>query len=207
MKAPLTGSFNEMVDAFARIVAKNPVLAEKHGWPRNRTDQEDWLDQREAQRMVAHGWFTFVDIEEGAPSSIPKARRPSFGDVAVGGVKLVAEWLGNDKRPVPIELAESRAAVCAVCPKNEPGDWKQYFTKPAAEKIKFLLGVKHDLDLKTSRDKDLSICSACDCVLSLKVFTPFEIILNNTKEDVWNSLDSRCWILKEREASRLVPKT
>ena len=199
MREPVSGSFREVVDFFAKLVLKNPGLAQKNNWPTDRASQENFVDEREAARMIAHGWFDFVEIEAAPFSVNPQKKTSLWRSVAgkVSGSTALTDWLGQGGKPVEKELAEKRASICATCPKNDGGDWKSYFSTPVANQIRGLLGVKHDMELSTSYDAQLTVCSACDCNLQLKVWSPADIIAPHTSEAVWNKLDKRCWLFSE----------
>lgn len=112
---------------------------------------------------------------------------------------MLVDWLGDDQAPVAVEIAERRAAVCADCPKNDGGDWKAYFTVPIAEKIRQQMALRHDLELRTSLDNRLTVCSGCDCPLALKVWAPLDHVLAHTSEETKGRLDERCWVLREAQ--------
>ena len=199
MKAPTAGSFNEVVDAFARIVAKNPAIAEKQGWPTHRSDQENWIDEREAKRMVAHGWLNFVDLEgESPPTRVGGVRRSTPGAVAaaVSGLAIYRELFSGNSKPVEHAEAERRAAVCVECPLNKQGGLKEWFVEHVAKGITELYGIMSDLDLTTSMDKELGTCVACSCPTRAKVHVDLAIIKRNTKPEVLAKLDPKCWILQ-----------
>jgi len=207
MKAPFSGSFSEAVQFLHNFRRKNPALVQKNGWSTNIADIENDVDLYNAQRMVAAKYFNFVEMEGNPPASTGGEflKKKRVGHV-VAGLETIVHWIGSNKRPVDRTLAEARASTCADCPCNKGGDWKAYFTKPAADKIRYLLGIKHDLDLTTPFDKKLTVCTACDCELTLKVWAPFDIIRDNTPSDVWPNLDTRCWMLSEQRAdSGLLP--
>ena len=116
MKSPMSGSFNEMVDAFAKIVNKNPALAQKQGWPTTREAQENWLDEREAQRMIAGGYFGFVELEGQPPPYVGGASRnlgaggvAAVGDAAMTGLAVYRELFTGKSKPVAREEAERKA--------------------------------------------------------------------------------------------------
>jgi hypothetical protein len=200
MKEPLVGSFNEMVDAFDRIVQANPALARKQGWPTNREDQENWLDEREAMRMIAHGWFGFVELEGSPPSPVGGVRRTAYAagvaaaNTALTGLAIYRELFSHGTQPVARAEAERRAAICADCPLNKRGGLREFFVESIAKGITELYGVLRDLDLTTSRDKDLGTCTACSCPTRAKVHVPLDIIERHMKPDVRAKLDPRCWI-------------
>jgi hypothetical protein len=202
MKAPVIGSFNEVVTAFDKIVRANPALAEKHNWPTDREGQENWIDQREAARMIAHGWLGFVDMEgEHAPPPLGGVRRNANGlrvavDSAMTGLAIYRELFTVGK-PVAKEVAEARAAVCVECPMNRKGNLKDWFAAHISKGIMELYALLKDSALTTTRDKELGTCSACLCPLRAKIFIDAEMLKRHTKPDVLAALDHRCWILSE----------
>lgn len=107
------------------------------------------------------------------------------------------QWLKEGNQAVPKELAESRAAVCVTCPKNDKGDWMSFFTVPVAGAFRRALESKNAMNLATSHDADLHVCQACSCVLKLKVWTPFDLFF--PKMDAESKLDlwEKCWINEE----------
>ena len=202
MKAPFQGSFNECVDWEIQFRKKNPAIAAKNGWTTDRTGVETWVDQHNAARLMANGWTQWVEFG-GSASPVSAVKKNGWRSVAekfrrVGsGAMLLTDWLGSGAKPVEPELAEKRAGVCSSCPKNSGGDWTKYFTQPVAERIKAMLQIKHDLELKTSLDEKLTVCSACDCPLPLKVWCPITTINQRLSSDDRARLDSKCWVLSE----------
>lgn len=206
MAKPFAGSFSSVVNQVVSLRKANKYLAEKHGWALDRAGVEYDVEQQNVARMVAHGWYDFIAQE--APAYVPPAydgvkKKP--GSAVGAGVKRVAagvgvllDWLGSGGKPVDQAVAERRAAVCATCPKNDGGDWKAYFTGKVADKIRTQLEMKNDLQLKTSLDSQLTVCSACDCPLPLKVHTPLVHVLAHTNEEVKQRFDPRCWVLHEK---------
>jgi hypothetical protein len=205
MKKPLNGSFNSIVDSFSVIVAKNPALAQKHGWPTNREDQENWIDQRECQRMMAHGWTQFVEMEGSLPppgSTMGGKRRSSQGGAVAAvsstltGAAIWAEMF-HGAEPVSLPIAEARAAVCAVCPENDKtGGFKDWFIATVARGLTEVVGMLNDKNLKTSRDSELGRCKACDCPMRAKVWVPKETILRHMPKPQFDKLAPICWITK-----------
>lgn len=203
---PFTGSFNFVCQELYRLRTANPFLCERHGWRTDMPGIEHDVEQYNVARMVAGGYMDFV-IQDGAPAvpseyTFPPAQKKTPA-VALGSIKHVAagvavllEWLGNGAKPVDVALAESRAATCADCPKNDGGDFTRYFTEPIANKIRTQLEIRGDLQLRTPHDEQLTVCSACSCPLKLKVWVPMQHIMANQSEDTKTKLDPRCWILK-----------
>jgi hypothetical protein len=117
----------------------------------------------------------------------------------VNGAVALVEWVGSDKHPVSLGLAEQRAVRCVACRLNRPAKgWADTVAAATARSVKAAFKIKSQLELETSRDRDLGVCSACDCPLKLKVWAPLSHILEYTSEDVLANLDSNCWILREQ---------
>ena len=201
------GSFNAVVEQVQMMRMANPFLCERYGWRTDTAGVEADVHNYNVARCVNNGWWDFLIMDEpgvAAPFVAPaEKKRPALvagvGSVkrVAAGVALLVEWLGNSAKPVESALAEKRAGICATCPRNNGGDWKAYFTEPIAEKIRVQLEIRNDLQLRTSHDAQLTVCSACDCPLGLKVFSPLSYILEHTSEDTKTRLDPRCWILGE----------
>lgn len=165
------------------------------------------VDYDNALRMMKYrGGESYVIVDAGvAPAPKRVALHNALQNV-VGGIKkawsgkaALTEWLGEGGEPVRGELANNRAAKCAVCPKNQPGDWTAFFTEPAADLIRHKLELRHNLNLSTPYDDKLIVCEACTCPLKLKVHTPLKHILAHTPDDVRAELDAGCWILSEEK--------
>lgn len=162
------------------------------------------VDAQNALRMLSiRNAESYVTVEGGPSPNRGASRSPSWAG-AVGGVRKLAagmgtlkDWLGSGGVAVPPPKSEGRAAVCVVCPQNQPGDILAMFTQPVAERIKAQLAIKNDLNLTTTYDDKLEVCQACACPLKLKVHTPLEHIAAHLPEAVKAQLDARCWILKE----------
>jgi hypothetical protein len=203
MKQPISGSFNHVVDAFDQIVQKNPALAQKQGWPTNRTDQENWIDERECQRLIAHKWFGFVELEGNLPPPSPGgASRSGYGGaVAAGkstltGLAVYREMFAGS-RPVEKQEAERRAAICVTCPLNNTKlSLLERFVARVAKGLTELLGIMRDMDLTTSRDKELGTCDGCDCPMAAKVHVTIPVILKHMPAEDVAKLHPDCWITK-----------
>lgn len=210
MKKPFTGSFSSVVNQVSALRRANKYLAEKHGWALDKAGIEYDVEQQNVARCIAHGWTEFLQSEAVATPPVQgDLKKNPFGN-AVGGLKRVAagvgvllDWLGSGGKPVDQAVAEHRANVCVSCPKNDGGPWTSYFTGKVADKIKTQLQMKHDLALRTTQDEKLTVCSACDCPLQLKVHTPLVHILAHTTDEVKKRLHPNCWITAE--AAQLKP--
>lgn len=204
---PFVGSFRAVSEATFRIIKGNPFLAKKHGWPTTFEGVETMVEDYNVKRCIAGGWFDWLLMDAPAPLHNPSAyqKKTLLGSVVAGGnrikagIRLLLEWVGDGGLPVEASLANARAAVCAGCPKNDGGDFKAYFTEPIAKKIQTQIEMKHEMRLKTPSDEKLTVCSACDCPLSLKVWVPLDYTLKHTSEETKARLDPRCWILHEQQ--------
>jgi len=210
---PVFGMKKDDEGSFAVICQKemarrkaNKYLCEKHDLGVDMASVEFDVEQQNVARCIAHGWNDFVESEATAThyAAEDSKKNSRFGS-AVGGLKRVAagvgvllDWLGSGGKPVDQAVAEHRANVCATCPKNDGGPWTSYFTGKVADKIKTQLEMKNDLSLRTSQDDKLTVCSACDCPLQLKVHTPLHHVLAHTSPEVKVRLDPNCWILHEK---------
>jgi hypothetical protein len=199
-KEPWKGSFSEIVNKEADFRARNPALVAKYGWSLNEEDIANDVDSYNAQRMLAGGFFGFVDVDAVPPASSGGERRAGQGALAAAansaltGLAIYRELFSHGTQPVPKGFAELRAATCASCPLNHKGGLREFFVESIAKGITELYGVLRDLDLTTSRDKDLGTCTACSCPTRAKVHVPLDIIVRHMKPDVRAKLDPRCWI-------------
>lgn len=202
------GSFNHVVEQVQILRKANPFLCERHGWRTDTAAVEAEVEMYNVARCINGGWLDFLLPDEPGqiPPYIPPAEKKRLAHAVDGvkrvsaGVALLVDWLGSGGKPVDAPLAERRAMVCASCPKNDGGDWKAYFTEPIAEKIRVQLEMKNDLQLRTTHDAHLTVCSGCDCPLPLKVHVPIFYVLEHTSHDTKTRLDPRCWILSEEGA-------
>lgn len=197
------GSFNHVVEQTMMLRQANPFLAERHGWRTDRAGVEHDIEQYNVARMIAGGWLDFLVQDDTTPPApvyvMPEKKKASAVGRAknvTAGVGVLLDWLGSGAKPVEQSLADSRAAICSSCPKNDGGDFIAYFTKPIADKIRTQLEIRGDLQLRTPHDENLTVCSGCDCPLKLKVWTPLEHILAHTSDEVKAQLAPQCWILK-----------
>lgn len=110
------------------------------------------------------------------------------------------DWWGDSLEAVPKELAESRASVCARCPKNQDGDFWQRIDAALAKKIKSVVAIKNDMKMETTFDSQLKTCVSCDCFNQLKVWTKISHIKAHMSDAVKNDLHETCWILQEMES-------
>jgi hypothetical protein len=141
------------------------------------------------------GWTDFIIAGGGQQGPFSNRSNP-FGQLpgVAAGAKILVEWIASGEEAVPIDVSESRAAICADCPKNEKGDWTRFFTVPVSNEIKKQLEKRRGWNLKTSHDENLNICGVCLCPIKLKVHVPIDRILKNLDPEVRANLHPKCWI-------------
>lgn len=214
-KAPFSGGFREAVDWELAFRKKNPALVARHNWPLSSGAIENWVDEQNAARCLAEGHLSFVDagVNDAVPSEWAQKKSPLAAATfaarsSLSGAALIASWLGSGRAPVDGELAGSRALVCSACPSNSnnsdaPRPWISYLTQPVAERVRGLLAIKHDMDLRTPHDEKLGVCLACVCPLRLKVWAALDEITGRMGEEVrarlfkGNGTLPPCWVLSE----------
>lgn len=212
MDAPISSEplvlwdFNQMVGAIIQRRQANPRfnLTTDVGQVQAEVDLQNAMRMR---TINGGGFYIVEDANLPNPPDFPqgfstpqRGRRSAAGGKASqlkAGVGLLIEWLGEGGQAVDVAVAESRANICASCPKNQPGDWLSIFTEPAAEALRKQIAIKNDMELRTSKDDELNVCQACLCVLRLKVWCPSELVQKRTSQETREKLDPRCWILSE----------
>ncbi len=118
--------------------------------------------------------------------------------VNINGPIAVIEFLGPTGKPVPKQLAQSRAAVCSRCPFNVPPHSLQEKLSTLILKAAFaIFKLKTHTHIKIETEPKLGICKVCGCFLPLKIFVPLEHILKFTPDSTLNCLAPNCWILNE----------
>lgn len=129
----------------------------------------------------------------GGKGSAAVGGEPNFLANTNAGIKLWMEFFGSGK-PESEEVAEKRAAICANCPQNVKGNILERFNAMAGKEILAIFNALNDLDLHTSRDKDLYVCHLCSCPLRSKVFAPLEMVKKHMVQETMDSLPDYCWI-------------
>lgn len=205
------------LDAIARAVINllqaNPQVQRQLGWDLSITGMTDRIEEYQAAVCLQRGYTDYVLAEGGQPEPPPflghQTQNPiDPGALAVAAGKVKAIWAGIKTLnaweeagypAVPQEQSESRAAVCAVCPKNGSGGLESWFTRPAAEAIRRKAETFTKRGLFTSHDHRLNVCSSCFCPLKLMVHTPIEFKLADLTAEVKGNLDAACWVLAEEK--------
>lgn len=214
-------SFTGIVQALIQHRKGNPAL--KNKYPTDLRAVEDEVDAFNAKLAQKMGWTDYItESAGGAPRTFfhpsPGLPRPPIQRTlapakdpnvlsAVGekikkiwsGVKTIDQWLDSGISGVESSLSESRAAVCAACPKNTKGDFTSWFTAPAAAAIKRQIEKAQSKKFTTPHDEKLNVCDICLCPMKLKVHTPINFIQENMSPEVLAELKAvpNCWIPKE----------
>lgn len=108
------------------------------------------------------------------------------------------DWLGDGGIPVRQPLAETRASICEICPKNQPGNWWDRLARDVVQIILAQRRAKEALNLHVKCEDDLHFCDVCHCHLPTKVFVPIEHIAKRTNEQTWEELPNWCWMQAEK---------
>lgn len=210
---PRYASFTTIVNGLIAHRRGRPDLVASKGWSLDYDTVAEEVDAFNAMICVRHGWTDYIMGDEGvAPTPKPQAllqqEKSVIAAAAVrakkiwAGVKTSNEWIDSGTPPVPKETSESRALVCAKCPKNGKGDWTAWFTQPASEVIGKQLERISGMKLTTTVDAVLQVCEVCLCPLKVKVHTPLPYIKNHTTPETLAELTQvpNCWIPKEINA-------
>ena len=208
-------SFSTIVGAVATIIRANPGRAAQLNWPTDEEAIANWVDDFNARLCQSNGWNNYiVDPGGGAPAAnfpSPSPQETSRLNAAAGhirkiwaGVKTLDEWIDSGDPAVEAELAGSRAATCAACPRNGSGDFTSWFTAPAALAIKRQVENLEGRKLTTQFDGVIGVCGVCLCPLKLKIHTPLKYIAAHMTPEVLVDLEAvkpLCWIPKEIKAA------
>lgn len=194
-------SFETIVHQLIQHRHGNPRLAAKYNWSTDPTTVANEVDEFNAQLCKQMGWTKYIDegVQSAPPTSFPvppSSPLQKLGAV-VGGAKTLVKWIASGAEAVPAALAEKRASICVDCPKHDKGDWTRRFTVPTANAIRDMLIARKGMNLSTSFDDRLQVCTACDCPLKLKVHIERGRIVREMGPETLAKLDPGCWIPKE----------
>ena len=195
---PISSTFDQTVMLIIKHRKANPAVVKKHNLSLDVYEVGVELETYNRKRLG------IPDLTE-LPKTLPRqADAQPVGGAVVAAVKklasgaaLLMEWEESKENPVAHELAESRAAVCAVCPKNDKAPLSEWFTVPISEVMRKRFQKLREMNLTTSKDAELNVCTACLCPLKLKVHSPLHLIVKRLKPEMWTELDPNCWIPKE----------
>jgi len=203
-------SFDTIVRGLISHRQSRPDLVASKKWALDYDTVAMEVDIFNALICSRHGWSNYITDGQGeAPPPKPQAllqqEKSAIAAAAGkakkiwGGIRTLNEWIDSGAPPVPTLMAESRAGVCAVCPKNGRGDFTAWFTKPASDAITKQIEKLKQMRLSTSKDDIINICDVCLCPLKLKVHTPAPFIKAHMGQDVLAELRMvpNCWIISE----------
>lgn len=200
--APTWQSFAVVVGAVISHRRGNPPLTTQYGLSVDPDVVAEEVDGYNAAICKANGWTEYF-TEDDSPKPFPPSQYQPVA-VAAGnlrktaiGVKAMTEWLGAGLKPVEQSTAENRAVVCANCPQNVDPNWIQKLDAAAASTVLGLVESKNKMSLVTAQDAKLNTCAVCDCYLRLKVWSPADVVQNNTPADIRAKLPMFCWVLTE----------
>jgi hypothetical protein len=197
--APNYATFETVVQGLMAARTSNPDKVRQFGWATDHDGVANDVDAYNAKLCEAMGWKDYITGGAGTtPFNQPSQGLTLRGQSSrlVAGAKTLAEMFGP-AGPVDKALAESRAAVCAKCPLNLKGDWTRFFTVPASNAIRAMLGLIKDANLETPHDAALMLCDACGCPCKTKVWARLDHILKHLPEESKAALHPDCWIRKE----------
>lgn len=216
LKEPITGfSKRDLAQKIVNLRLGNRAITAQYGWATDLEKVEVEVEEQNAARCIAHGWNAFVADSPGPPTiSFPRPQSLLGRAAAVGnaikrpmvGVGAVKDWLGQGLKAVDPAISTRRASVCAECPQNDLDlqGWLEKVEGRIAEEIRSLLVVKDDLKAETPHDDKLGMCRVCNCVLTLKVQAPFDIVLKKTNSAtmeahraVRTQSGKQCWVSTE----------
>lgn len=209
-QAPRFASFSVIVNSLINHRKTRPDLVASKKWSLDPEIVSNEVDEFNATLCARHGWTSYISDGSAEPPP-PKSQallqsEKSAIAAAAGkakkiwaGLSTLTEWIDSGTPPVRRELAESRAAACAACPKNGAGDFTSWFAKPASEAILKSMEKLKAMRLSTQNDQKINVCEVCLCPLKLKVHTPVEYIKGNMSKQVLEELKSvpGCWIPAE----------
>jgi hypothetical protein len=204
---PLSNSFNQQVKNIAAMRLANPRFNLPTDEPTVAADLEAFTEARWSKTYSRHGMVKFlagpVEPKKKESSSMQPFKRTLSAAVGLVGIDVssLEEWLGAGAVPVAQDLANRRAEICATCTTgNQKAGWRGLLTIPGEMALRRYIEGKNKLKLATPLDSELGSCTACHCVLELKVWQPAIFIKDNTEPEVFEShrkANPNCWVLAE----------
>lgn len=205
---PMGTTFAQQVEAIRKHRLANPRFSFSTEPAVIARELEEYTLARWRRTYSEHGMQKFLErpddsVKKKHSDWLTTSRPPPslLGRVAAhAGIDtaVLEDWFGAGGKPVALQVSTARALVCASCPGNRKGTWRDTLTVAAAKTLRAYFSVKNELALSTALDKDLGLCKACGCVLELKVHTPDIHVLNNLTDKERVKLaeqNPRCWIL------------
>lgn len=205
---PMSNTFDQQCDNIIAMRKQNPRFNLPIDKPTVAADLEAFTIARWSKKWSRNGMQRFLaggeeDKKKELSSTRPALKALNAVAARVAGVNLapIEDWLGEGGVPVDAATAKRRAAVCAACPMNRLGDWRDLLTLKAAQTIGAYLSRKHQMKLETLHDKELGLCIVCKCSNELKVWCPSQFIVENETEEDKSALlkaNPNCWVVAEK---------
>jgi hypothetical protein len=204
---PRGASFQVICDGLRTARAANPGLSAAKGLSTDPNVIAEEVDAYNSAICERHGWTDFITGSPGGAAQVPfpqPQHRPALNVVRNAAVAsgILVEWIASGAEAVPQEQANKRTATCAVCPKNQQGDWLSKFTVPVSNAIRAALEKKKGMKLETPSDHLVGSCLVCDCPMALKSWMKLEAFISKmpqAQKDGLNRENPLCWIVEEME--------
>mgnify|MGYP007027865203 CR=1 FL=1 len=160
-------------------------------------------------------WFSVTDSSDAEIDELVKKKLPNSSSeppsepVAkpagvietikdyAAGARILSDWLGEGAVPVSPELAQRRADTCIACKFNTQPNWLEKLSATVAGVVKEQVELRNQMSLHVQDEDKLMKCSACQCVLNLKVWVPLKNIMDTISESQYKRLAKQCWIKQE----------
>lgn len=201
----MSNTFDQQCDNIIAMRKQNPRFNLPIDKPTVAAELESFTIARWSKKWSKNGMQRFLaggveDKKKESSFTQPALRALNAVVAHVADVNLapLEDWLGSGGVPVDAATAEKRAAVCASCPANRLGNWKDLLTLKAAQTIQAYLSLKNQMKLATSFDAKLGLCTACKCSNELKVWCPSQFIADNETEEDKAKLakaNPKCWVI------------
>lgn len=198
--SPVAQTHDQAVTLIIKHRLANPAIVAKHKLSTDFSTVSTEL----IKFQQARGALPADVAPKMTPPASPRMSEAVQASVAVvkkmaAGMATLLEWDEAGMPHVDQSLAESRASVCAVCPKNDQTkSVREQFTDFVADRFNARFKRLDELNLRTAHDAKLKTCQACLCPMRTKVWFPAELVLKRLKPETKSELNQanpRCWIL------------
>lgn len=179
-----------------------PDLVAKHGWSLDLGQVTAEVTAYQVEICVQNGWNDYL-LGGGEGTSFFPPPQPSLLNrvrSVAGGAEVIIDWLKSGAEAVPSELSNNRAQTCSTCPMNQPGGFESWFTVPVSKAIRAAVEHRKEMNLSTSFDDQLQVCSVCLCPIKLKVHLDINRLLRDTPKATHDAFPQHCWIITEEKA-------
>jgi hypothetical protein len=193
---PMATTFDQCVRKIIEMREKNPAICIRHRLSRDPivvgNELEDYTRLRIGQPRPAPNppSFSLPGIPLGVVGTVDEIKRLAFGS------SLVIDWAEGTESPVPIQVAEARAATCANCPNNSLAKFEEWQAHPLSSMFKMRVARLSAMKLSTRNDAKLGLCSALFAPTMLLVHEPEEIVRKKIAQKNSVNLAECCWLRK-----------